>query len=66
MRNGTSTAPQCSGIVIHNSEDGPEVAACIDPCCTAPAGEKFRRRSDVRSNGFTAAMLADMASDEAW
>jgi hypothetical protein len=69
MQNGTSTAPKCIGYVIVNTEDGPEVAACKDPCCTDPklaGAAKFRARSDVKANGFSNAMLADIADDEAF
>lgn len=68
MGTGTSTAPApaaCSGLVIVNSEDGPELAACADPCCTGVVTFTDGRTSTPESRAKSWSRLP-VAEDEEW
>lgn len=54
----------CTGIEVIPSEDGPIKYACTGPCCTGRARAAVQKR--YVEPGFTAAMVADIPSDEEW
>lgn len=52
-----STKTQCDGLITVHTEDGPEVSACLGPCCTGR--RVVRARIATTGDPFLGAATAD-------